>query len=102
MADSDSRREAANGNGKKWYGSSNVIRTLFWIIFSGVVGWGTYVWARTEQAHTKIESVKIETNSAINDVKTVNTVQDERISRIKEDLNEIKADQKEILKRLPR
>jgi Tfp pilus assembly protein PilO len=90
-----------NGNGK-WYGTSTVVRVLFWIVFLGVCGWGTYVWTRTEDAHTKIANAKTETAAAIADVKTVNTVQDERINRIKEDLTEIKNDQKEILRRLPR
>lgn len=98
----DSSSETANGNGKKWYSTANVVRVLFWIVFLGVSGWGTYVWTRTEAAHTRIDTVKADTATAISDLKTVNTLQDERITRIKEDLNEIKTDQKEILRRLPR
>jgi len=106
MADSSgthaSAYERGNGNGKRWYGAGNVVRVLFYMVFAGIVGWGTYVWTRTEQAHTKIDNVKTETVSEISGVKAVNTLQDERISRINEDLREIKADQKEILRRIPR
>jgi len=98
----DATNERGNGNGKRWYSTSNVVRVLFFLVFIGVCGWGTFVFTRTELAHTKIEVVKNETGAAINDVKTVNTLQDERIMRIKEDLTEIKNDQKEILRRLPK
>lgn len=92
MADSSSRQEAANGKGNgKWYGTNNVVRTLFWIVFSGVIGWGTYVFTRAEGAHTKADQALTE-----------NKVQDERINTIKDTLREISTDQKEILKRLPR
>jgi Tfp pilus assembly protein PilO len=78
-------------NGGKWYGTSKVVNTLFWIVFCGVVGWGTYVWTRTEQAHTKADGTI-----------TKNEVQDEQIKTIRADLTEIRNDQKEILRRLPR
>jgi len=98
----DAASERGNGSGKRWYGTSNVVRVLFFLVFLGVCGWGTFVFTRTEAAHTKIDVVKNETGAAIHDMKTVNTLQDERIMRIKEDLTEIKNDQKEILRRLPK
>lgn len=81
----------SDDNGGKWFSSGNVIRTLFWIIFSGIVCWGTFVFTETKAANAKADAVQNE-----------NRVQDERINGIRRDLDEIKADQKEILRRIPR
>jgi hypothetical protein len=94
MADvSSGKFDAApeRGNGNKWYGSSNVIRYLFYLVFLSILGWSTYVFGVATSANEKA------TTALAND-----KVHDERMSRFKEDLNEIKTDQKEILRRLPK
>jgi hypothetical protein len=78
-----------NGNNDKPFGLANVVRVLFYVIFLGVVGWGTYVF-------TMASSASRAADQAISE----NKVQDERINGIKEDLRDIRNDQKEILRRL--
>lgn len=77
--------QTAVGNGTKWYNPANVIRVLFWLIFSGLVGWGTYVFAVANGARDLATATSAD-----------NRVQDEQIKNINKDLEAIQLEQREM------
>jgi hypothetical protein len=101
--------EAGGGNGKKWYGSSNVIRVLFYAVFMGLVGWGTYVFTVASTANDKADVAL--TDGKIHDVQIkghdlrltgIELAVKEHCAEQKADLKEIEKLQREILIRLPK
>ena len=111
MADSTQRVGAVDGEGdaRKWYGSSNTVRILFWLVFCGLVGWGTYVFAMASKANDKADVAL--TNNRVQEVQfkghelrltgIEQAVKDHCLEQ-RADIKEIDKTLREILIRLPK
>ena len=111
MADSTQRVGAVEerGNGRKWYGTSNTVRILFYLVFFALVGWGTYVFTMASKANDKADVAL--TGNQVQDVQFKG--HDLRITGIEQavkdhcleqraDIKEIDKTLREILIRLPK